>query len=124
MVTINFYTLGDKIPNYGEEIIFLRRFSCFDNWGFEPQETTVDYCWFTYDKEGFHTGEQILYDPETDLNFHVGDCKPGYDSNEYLKLEVMFNEYCVTEGEETEPTFLWIPIEEYWKCFENNVSKG
>ena len=51
----------------------------------------------------------------------MGDCKPGYDSNEYLKLEVMFNEYCVTEGEETEPTFLWIPIEEYWKCFENNT---
>ena len=119
MITFTFYDLEDRIPSHGEEIIYLRRLTCFDMWGFEPHETTAEYCWFAYDRQGLSTGDQSVYDPETESNFRVEDCvQDETEPHVYWKLEVMFDEYCVTvDG--VKQNFLWVPVEEYWSSFKN-----
>lgn len=119
MITLKFYTLQDRIPKHDEEIIYLRPMSSFGYYGFEPKETTAGYCWFGYDEQGLHTGAQVGYDPEIELNFKVGDTFVDEDDPQvYWKLEVMFDEWCVTEVDESLQRFLWVPVEEYWDSFQ------
>lgn len=121
MITFTFYDLEDRIPSHGEEIIYLRRVNHFDLWGFEPRETTVGYCWFAYDGQGYSTGDQSVYDPETESNFRVGDCiQDETEPHVYWKLEVMFDEYCVT-FDDVKQNFLWVPVEEYWNSFTSKT---
>ena len=121
MITFTFYDLEDRIPSNGEEIIYLRRLTRFDMWGFEPHETTAEYCWFAYDRQGLSTGDQSVYDPETESNFRVGDCvQDETEPHVYWKLEVMFDEYCVT-FDDVKQNFLWVPVEEYWNRFTSKT---
>ena len=118
MVTLKFYTLQDRIPSNGEEIVYLRSTSSFGYFGFEPKETTAEYCWFGYDGQGIHTGDQIGYDPDIDSNFKIGATFVDEDDpHVYWKLEVLFDEWCVTDFNGNSRGFLWVPVDEYWDSF-------
>lgn len=92
-VTITFYTVAEKRPEHGQEIIWLRKTSSFGYDGFYPRHIVVEYSWD--DGEGCSCG----YSPED------GDTLEGFN------LRVLF------DGEYAEESDLWLDVEEYWKCF-------
>lgn len=101
MLNIKFYSVAERKPKCGDEIIYLKPVSSFGSEGFRPTETTVEYCWFEKDEDGDFNGCQICYN-EGDEN----------DPPENCSLEIMFDDYIA------QPDWFWCTIDEYWNYFD------
>ena len=112
-IAIKFYTVAERKPKHQEDIIYMIPCSSFGFDGFNTMECQVEYVWQGYDGED-PTGDSICYDPDPDvdgirilgdeLNYETEGC--------YYKLELLF------DGWIPDDTWLWTPVEEYWKSFE------
>lgn len=114
-VTITFYSTKEKIPDHGQEIIYLRKVSSFDQYGFEPTTQTVAYTWISLDEEGLWDGNAAGYDPETEGIFIIGDIVEFPDGGGVRwKLVLEVDGYVFDVATDN---FLWMDLEEYWECF-------
>lgn len=87
-VTITFYTVKEKKPLTGDEIIFLKPTSSFGYDGFEPRECCVEY---------LYVGEDGT------------ECsEPCQDTDDE---KILFGSIVADENT------LWISVEDYWKAF-------
>jgi hypothetical protein len=112
-VTIKFYTVTERVPKHGEDIIYLRPTTSFDSEGFDPNECSVEYVWIGFDPEyGEPTGNDICYGVAVDGVKNVGDCIIS-DEGDVYQLKLQFDGYSPSND------WLWSPIEEYWASFEN-----
>ena len=95
MITFNFYTLEERTPKHGEEIIFLSKRYSFDSVAFDPILTTVEYVW-DEEIDGEYTGTSVCYTEGEDMN----------DPN--LRLRIIFDGYYAEDC-------YWCPVDEYTK---------
>lgn len=99
MITLNFYTIAERRPKHGQQLVYLRRSRSFDFVVFQPVEAEAEYCWFGYDEDGDFNGSQILYE-------EGAEAPPGY------RLEIMFGHETVDEE-----NYWWCPMDEYDAAF-------
>ena len=104
-VTLTYYTVKERTPKANADIIWLEPISSFDLEGLMPREISVEYEWVLLDKDGNDVGDSEVYD--------ATDKQP-----QNSKLRILFNGY------EALDTFLWCPVDEYWKSFENVIITG
>ena len=79
MITFNFYTPKEKLPNHGDEIIFLRKDVSFDTEFFDVRVGIVEYECAELDENGVDTGTSICYegnehlvnDPDVELRILI-----------------------------------------------------
>lgn len=120
-VTITFYNTKEKLPQHGQEIIYLRRVSCFDQYGFEPTTEQVVYTWIGVDEDGEWDGNGAGYDPDTEGGYNIGDTLKVTDSDgECIWKLVMEVDGYVFDGKKD--SFLWVDLETYWSCFEKELA--
>ena len=62
MITFNFYTPKEKLPNNGDVIIFLIKEVSFDIEYFDVRLGTVEYEFAEFDETGVDTGTSICYE--------------------------------------------------------------
>lgn len=89
-VSITFYTVGERKPKNGEDIIYLLKRSSYGSEGFEPKECQVELTYI--DEEG------------------TGCCER---CNEDDVEQIIFGHNIVDDD------WLWVPVEEYWNAFDN-----
>lgn len=106
-VTITFHRISEKKPEHQEDIIWLRKTSCFDMLGFEPREIQAEYQWTALDDEGSPNGNAYCYEGEGDIK--------DFDNPASVQLDILLDGYIASDDD------LWISQEDYWKCFEENV---
>lgn len=107
---LTFHTFIEKRPEHGQRIIFLRKTSSFEFYGFEPKETDAEYCWFQYyrsDGEVVHSGNQCCYEPGCNE-------PPESDEDSWWELHIMADGYIVDEAR-FEHDYLWIDEDEYYR---------
>lgn len=106
-VTITFHRISEKKPEHQEDIIWLRKTSCFDMIGFEPREIQAEYQWTALDEDGCANGNAYTYEGEDDIK--------EFDDPTSVQLDILLDGYIASDDD------LWISQEDYWKCFEENV---
>ena len=106
-VTITFHRISEKKPEHQEDIIWLRKTSCFDMIGFEPREIQAEYQWTTLDQNGEPDGNAYCYEGENDVK--------EFDNPDSVQLDILLDGYIASDDD------LWISQEDYWKCFEENL---
>jgi hypothetical protein len=106
-VTITFYKLSEKKPEHLEDIIWLRKTSCFNMQGFEPREIQAEYQWTALDEDGTPNGNAYCYEGGEDIK--------DFQNPDSVQLDILFDGYIATDD------FLWVSQEEYWKCFEEDM---
>jgi len=104
MITFTFNSVAERKPEHGQEIIYLKSRSSFGSEGFEPRETVVEYCWFGVDEDGYHDGNQIIYDPDG-------------ESPEGCVLEILFDDYIA------QPNDHWCAVDDYWSAIDGGLNK-
>jgi hypothetical protein len=100
MITLNFYTIAERRPRHGQELVYLRRGDSFGFVAFEPVEGTAEYCWFGMDEYGDFDGNQLIYEDDGQPP------PPGY------RLEIMFGNRVIDEE-----NYWWCPMDEYDAAF-------
>ena len=103
-IQITFYRISEKKPKHNDEIIWLKPTGSFGYYGFEPREITVEYSWTEVDEKGSETGNQCCYSEED------GEELEGH------KLEIIFSGYTADDND------LWCSIDDYWACFDNEIT--
>ena len=106
-VTITFHRISEKKPEHQEDIIWLRKTSCFDMIGFETREIQAEYQWTALDKEGYPNGNAYCYEGLEDIK--------EFDNPDSVQLDILLDGYIASEDD------LWISQEDYWKCFEEDL---
>lgn len=104
MITFTFHSVTERKPEHGQDIIYLKHRGSFDFEAFEPRETTVEYCWFGVNEEGYHDGNQICYDPDE-------------EAPEGCVLEIMFDGYIA------QPNDHWCAVDDYWAAIDGMTKK-
>jgi hypothetical protein len=99
MITLKFYTIAERRPEDGQELIYLRRARVFDAVAFEPKEGTAEYCWFGLDEDGRFNGTQIGY-------------QEGEPPPPNCRLEIMIGGWTLDEE-----NYWWCPVEEFDDAF-------
>lgn len=90
-VTFTFYTVAEKKPEHGQDIIWLRKIRGFHE-GFDPRQIEVEYVWD--DEEG------------------TTACYNGEEAEDGWRLKILF------DGQEADEDDLWTPLEEYWATLD------
>ena len=106
-VTITFHRISEKKPEHQEDIIWLRKTSCFDMSGFKPREIQAEYQWTALDSDGYPSGNAYCYEGENDVK--------EFDNPDSVQLDILLDGYIASDDD------LWISQEDYWKCFEENL---
>ena len=106
-VTITFHRISEKKPDHQEDIIWLRKTSCFDMSGFKPREIQAEYQWTALDSDGYPSGNAYCYEGENDVK--------EFDNPDSVQLDILLDGYIASDDD------LWISQEDYWKCFEENL---
>ena len=106
-VTITFHRISEKKPDHQEDIIWLRKTSCFDMSGFKPREIQAEYQWTALDSDGYPSGNVYCYEGENDVK--------EFDNPDSVQLDILLDGYIASDDD------LWISQEDYWKCFEENL---
>ena len=86
----------DVLPKNNEDIVYFKRISAWDSYGYEPHYTKVNYCWFQTDEEGRFTGNQANYcegDNEEDGWVLLACVDGGYNLNGFGGIDI----YWMTE---------------------------
>lgn len=109
-VTITFYSIKEKQPHHGEDIIWLSKTSSYGYDGFEPRDIQAEYSWECVDKHGCSNGTSACFDPDTESGYKLGEIVKIQGN--LWKLQVLFDGW-VADGND-----LWIGVEDYWKYFE------
>jgi len=107
-VTITFHTVAEKVPNHGQEIIWLRKTSSFGYDGFEPQQVEVEYQLTELDEDGEDSGNAWSWC--TEYTYKYGEILTNDDVPQ--RVDMLFDCW------HAQPTDLWIDLEEYWACFD------
>jgi hypothetical protein len=107
-VTITFHKVSEKKPEHQQSIIWLKTTYSFGYQGFEPREIQADYVWENVDEDGRINGCAACFDPETE---DVNDPEQIINGERW-KLFLLFDGWCAHEND------LWVDVDEYWKCFE------
>lgn len=97
--TLILYTFAERTPSHGMDVFYLHVSPFYGS--VEPRLARVEYSWFEVDEHGDHTGNQVLYDPET--SDHGNNEAP-----EGCVLRVLL----IPEGDGAfcpEPDMLWCP---------------
>jgi hypothetical protein len=111
MIQLNFYSFGEKKPEIGDEIIFLRRGYSFDYEMFEPNSCTVEGQWFEL-HDGEETGSAIIYDPED----------PIPEPEVVDGVEVTYRLVLLVDGWVPDNNWYWMRVDDYWNSFDNPVT--
>lgn len=91
MITFDFYTLDERLPKNGEEIVFISKHGSFNIEYFDVRAGTIEYVWEELDENGDYNGNSLCYDadhfmdnPNVILNILVADYTGAYDFDEYV----------------------------------------
>ena len=102
MITLNFYTIKEKLPGPDAEVIWLNTLSSFNSIGFHLRQSRAEYYWDNND------GTSILFDID-----HPDP--PNESPGEIWTRRLSFGGYDVNENTP------WMPVKEYWKAFGLNL---
>src|SRR3989304_6272109 len=99
MITLKFYTVEERKPNHGEDIVWLKKTTSFFGADrFQFNECNVEYQWLEIDEKGEETG--------------CGRCyEEGDRPLEGYVLNILFDGWDADEC-------LWCPIEEFGSSFD------
>jgi hypothetical protein len=100
MISLPFYSMGEKKPANGENIMFVHGNDFYMH--YEMRHGTVNYTWDSLDEDGEYDGTTIMYDERI----------PQPENTE-LVISV--------DGNVLDKSVLWAPMDPFWKQVEQRL---
>jgi hypothetical protein len=90
MINFNFFEPKEKMPDHGDEIVFLTKINSFDIEFFDVRSGKVEFTWSEVDLDGTHRGNSICYEGpdeelENDWNYRLDVIVVDHDGGHYFK---------------------------------------
>ena len=112
MLTLNFHSFGEQLPEHNQDIVCLKRGHSFDAEYFEPIHDTVEYVWIQLE-DGEDSGAAVCYDPE--------DTPPEPEVVD--GVEVTYKLQCLVDGYAVQDDWFWMSQDDYWAAFDKALGR-
>ena len=113
MIHLTFYSGKEKMPDVGQDIIYMKHGGSFASEWFEPRQCSVEAQWLQLE-DGEYSGNSECYD--------VDDPTPP-ETTEIDGVAVTYRLMLTADGLEVDDEFIWMPLEEYWGAFDKHLEK-